>query len=251
MVAAPQLIDLTISTCNQGFDLINQQYWTERITVNNLTDNYNDHLFHYDQNPGNANNSYGYGTYHGVYINKSAGQDVFYLTGGAFLYNSTFVVKGNFNTNATAAAIFNVQGASGQSCPGAAGNTLDIAVEGGSYSVVKASNNGCSGGATGNALVGGIGTIKADGAVTGTNDFTSNLYKASFLVATFTASGTSPDVVSAPNASPGTICYVQPANATAANAIGGTYVSGTNYQTVYVSHPSTAAGGNFQVWCTQ
>ena len=51
MLAPPSLNDLTISNCDQGFDIINQAYWTERLAVNNITDNYNNHLFHYHQNP--------------------------------------------------------------------------------------------------------------------------------------------------------------------------------------------------------
>ncbi len=93
--SSPQLENLVVGNCNQAFDFVNSSGWTERITAINVTDQFNNHFFHYDQNPGDTNNSYGYGSYLGIYINKHANQDVFYLTGGAYLYHSTFVIKGN------------------------------------------------------------------------------------------------------------------------------------------------------------
>jgi hypothetical protein len=61
MVAAPALNDITVSQCNVGFDLVNASYWTERLTATNISDNYNNHLFHFDQNTSDSANSYGYG----------------------------------------------------------------------------------------------------------------------------------------------------------------------------------------------
>jgi hypothetical protein len=240
-----------VSRCNQGFDIINDKKWTERLMAINITDNYNNHLFHYNQNPKNENNSYGYGTYDGIYANKSAGQDVFYLTGGAYLYHSSFIVKGNIDGSAANyAAIFHVEGTAGQPCPGAAFNLLDIATEGKFYSVVKVTNSGCKGGATGNPLVTGIGHISADGSTPGENDFISDPQKASYLVATFTASKSTSDSIKATNATPGSKCYVQPTNAVAANTLVGTFVSGTDWGSVTVTHPSAASSGQYQIWCT-
>ena len=250
MIGPPSLNDLTISNCDQGFDIINQARWTERLTANNITDNYNNHLFHYDQNPKIKSNSYGYGVYDGIYVNKAAGQDVFYLTGGAYVYHSSFIVKGNFDEDAKGAAIFHIHGSSGQPCPGAAFNLMDISVEGKFYSVVKVSNSGCSGGSAGNPLVGGIGYISAAGSTPGDSNYISDPQNASYLVATFTATSASSDSVRANNATPTSKCYVQPTNAIAANAIVGTYVSGTNWQSVTVSHPSSANKGEYQIWCS-
>jgi len=249
MVSAPQFSDVVISNCANGIHVINQQLWNERLNVRNLTDDYNTHLFFYDQNPTNPNNSFGYGTYQSIYINKRAGQDVFYLTGGGYLYHSTFVIKGNFDSGAQGASIFNLQGNSGQPCPGAAFNFYDIGVEGNSYAVVNTSNNGCSGGPAGNTLVSGIGIINATNAVPGSTNLIADLSKSSFLAATFTASAATSDSVPASTANPSTPCYVQPTNAVAASHISGTFVSGTNWSTVYVTHPAGAAGGTFQVWC--
>jgi hypothetical protein len=250
MVSGPQLIDLTVSKCDQAFDVINRTRWTERLFATNVTDDLNNHLFHLDGIPSNPTNSYGYGLYDGIYVNKVAGQDVFYLTGGGYLYNSKFVIKGNFDPNANGASIFNVQGKSGEPCPGAAYNTVDIAVEGGSYSVVRANNNGCKGGAAGNALFGGIGPIRAPGSLAGSNGSISDSSTVAFLSATFTAGSSTSDSVSVRTAGPGSQCYVEPTNAIAAAAINGTYVSSANWSTVNVAHPSKAAGGTFQIWCT-
>jgi hypothetical protein len=250
MISPPALSDLTIDNCDQGFDIINKTSWTERLVANNITDSYNNHLFHYNQNPRIKTNSYGYGTYV-LYVNKGAGQDVFYLTGGAYLYHSSFIVKGNLDGDAKkGASIFFVDGSSGQPCPGAAANVMDISVEGKFYSVVKVSNGGCSGGSTGNPLVGGIGFISAAGSTPGENNFISDPQNASYLVGTFTATNSSSDSVKAINVTPTSKCYVQPTNAIAANAIVGTYVSGTNWQSVTVSHPLTANMGEYQIWCT-
>ncbi len=250
MIGPPALSDLTIGNCDQGFDIINKARWTERLVATNITDYYNNHLFHYDQNPKIKTNSYGYGTY-GIYVNKSAGQDVFYLTGGAYLYHSSFIVKGNVDGDAKkGASIFYVEGASGEPCPGAAFSVMDISVEGSFYSVVKARGGGCSGGSTGNALVSGIGFISAVGSTPGDNSFISEPQNASYLAGTFTATNSSSDSVKAVNATPTSKCYVQPTNAIAANAIVGTYVSGTNWQSVTISHPSTANKGQYQIWCT-
>jgi hypothetical protein len=146
MIGSPSFSGLTISNCDQGFDIINQTRWTERLVANNITDYYNNHLFHYDQTPKNVSASYGYGSYQGILVNKGPGQDVFYLTGGAYLYHSSFVVKGNVDGDAkNGAAIFHIQGSSGQPCPSAAFNLMDIAVEGDFYSIVKVTNTGCSG----------------------------------------------------------------------------------------------------------
>ncbi len=251
MISPPSLSDLIISRCDQGFDIINKTSWTERLIANNITDFNNNHLFHYDQNPTLKTDSYGYGTYQGIFVNKGPGQDVFYLTGGAYLYHSSFVVKGNVDGDAkNPAAIFRIQGAPGQPCPAAAFNLMDISVEGGSYSVVKASNSGCTGGSAGNPLVNGIGFISAAGSTPGENDFISDPQNASYLAATFTATNAPSDSVKANNATPSSRCYVQPTNAIAANAIVGTYVSGTNWQTVTVTHPLTANKGQYQIWCT-
>ena len=253
MIISPQLIDLTVSNCNVGFDMKNQKYWTERITAINVTDNYNNHLFYYDQTPGNGNNSYGYGLYNGIFINKNAGQDVFYLKGGAYLYHGTFVIKGNFAANATGASIFNIQGAGGEPCPGSAGLYYDISVEGGgsgAYSVVNAANNGCTGGATGNSLAEGIGVIDASGASPSSTSNISDLSKAAFLVATFTTTGSSSGTILATTVSPASSCYVQPTNATAAGMASGTYVSSVSWGVVNVTTPSRS-GGAFQIWCAR
>jgi Pectate lyase superfamily protein len=251
MIGPPSLNDLSISHCDQGFDIINRVHWTERLMATNITDNYNNHLFHYDQNPKNTNASYGYGTYDGIYTNKAPGQDIFYLTGGAYLYHSSFTVKGNLDGDAkNAASIFHIHGALTEPCPGAAYNLMDISVEGDHYSVVKVTNSGCTGGAAGNPLVTGIGFISASGGTSGDNNYISDPQAASHLVAIFTATNSSSDSVKANNATPGTKCYVQPTNAIAANAIVGTYVSGTNWQTVTVTHPPTANKGQYQIWCT-
>ena len=251
MIGPPSLDDLTISNCDQAFDIINKTRWTERLTASNITDNYNNHLFHYDQNPKIKTNSYGYGTYDGIYINKAPGQDVFYLTGGAYLYHSSFIVKGNLDGDAkNAAAIFHIHGATSEPCPAAAFNLMDISVEGVFYSVVRVTNSGCSGGPAGNPLVGGMGFISAAGSTPGDNNFISDPQSASHLVATFTATNASSDSVKATNATPASKCYVQPTNAIAANAIVGTYVSATNWQSVTVTHPPSANKGQYQIWCT-
>ncbi len=77
MIAPPSLDDLNIANCDQGFDIINQTGWTERLIADNVTDHYNNHLFHFHQNPKNVNASYGYGIYNGIFVTKTAGQDVF------------------------------------------------------------------------------------------------------------------------------------------------------------------------------
>jgi hypothetical protein len=251
MVAGPMLVDLTISSCNTAFDLVNSQYWTERIVAINLTDNYNTHFFHYDQNPGNLDNSYGYGVYDGIYINSEAGQDVFYLTGGAYLYHSSFIIKGNFSPNSTGASIFNIQGASGQPCPGANYNTYNISVEGTSYSLVQASNNGCTGGATGNALAAGSGQIYASGANGNSSSQIRDENNLPYFVGTLTTTSASSDTFQGsglPN--PSSQCFVQPKNSQAAGIMNSTYVSSVNWATVVVSHAETA-GAIFQIWCTQ
>lgn len=83
LVTAPALHDLTISLCDTAFDLVNQNWWTERLVATQITDDRNNHLFHYDPMAGDENNSYGYGIYEGIYVDKGPNQDVFYLTGGA------------------------------------------------------------------------------------------------------------------------------------------------------------------------
>lgn len=251
MLAAPQLMDLSVSECNEAFDLINQKYWTERLVATNIADFYNNHLFHLDQNPSDKWDSYGYAIYDGIFVNKAAGQDVFYMTGGGNLYNSKLVVKGNFDLNATGASVFNLQGASGEPCPGGVDNAVDIAVEGGSYSVLKASGNGCKGGLWGSAFFRGTGPVVAMGKpVAGSVDSITNTSGASLVAATFTASSSTSDSVSARGVIPGTACFVQPTNATAAGAMSGTYVSSTSWGTVVVTHPPAARGGTFQIWCT-
>ena len=105
------------------------------------------------------------------------------LPGRTYLYHGSFVVKGNFASNANGAALFNVQG----------GNLP-------------------------------------------------------YLVGTLTTTAASQDVLSGSWVSPGSQCFVQPANAQAAQMVVGTYVSGTNWGAVTVSHPGVA-GGSFQVWC--
>lgn len=249
MVAMPQLLNLSVKQCNKGFEVINTAYWSERLVAINLSDFQNNHLFHFNQNPSNGANSYGYGIYDGIFINKLNGQDVFYLTGGAYLYHSTFVIKGNFDQTGSA-YIFNVQGTAGQPCPGAASNNYDIAVEGpsGSNAVVNAVNNGCSGGATGNTMVSGSGIVSADNVAAGVGNLISDRHKTPFLLTTFTASGSTSDNVTGINASPGSSCFVQPANATAAS-VNGTYVSSVGWGSVTVSHSSSAAGGLYQIWC--
>jgi hypothetical protein len=251
MIAAPQLEDLTVSKCNQAFDLINQKYWTERLIATNVTDDYNNHLFHLDQNPKIPTNSYGYAIYDGIFVNKAAGQDVFYLTGGAYLYNSRLVIKGNFDLDATGASVFNLQGGSGEPCPAGGYNAVDVAVEGNYYSIVRASSNGCKGGPWGSALFHGTGPIVAMGKpVAGTNNYISDSSSASLLARTFTASSSTSDSVSARAVVPTSECHVQPTNAIAAAAMSGTYVSSANWGTVKVAHPPAAAGGTFQIWCT-
>lgn len=249
MIVAPSLTDLAVSNCNVGFDLVNTNDWTERLVATNINDYYNNHLFHYDQNPTDSANSYGYGIYNGIYVNKQASQDVFWLTGGAYIYHSTFTVKGNFTSSATGAAIFNVQGASGQPCPGAAENTYDIAVEGGEYSVVIAANNGCSSGATGNTLVQGIGPISAIGVLAATTNFILNSGGLPYLLGILTTTAGSSDTLTVSGPSPSFDCYVTPKNSIAASMGSSTYVSGTNWGSVTVAHPATA-GGVFQVWCS-
>jgi hypothetical protein len=251
MIAAPQLMDLTVSRCNQAFDLINQKFWTERLVATNVTDDHNNHLFHLDQNPNNANNSYGYAIYNGIFLDKGPGQDAFYLTGGAYLYSSKLVIKGNFALNATGASVFNVQGGAGEPCSAGGYNAVDVAVEGGGYSIVKASSNGCKGGPWGSALFHGTGPIIAMGKpVADTNNYISDSSRTSLLAGTFTASSSTSDSVSARAAVPTSACYVQPTNAIAAEAMSGTYVSSASWGTVKVVHPSKATGGTFQVWCT-
>jgi hypothetical protein len=249
MIGAPQLIDLTVSRCNQAFDVINQKLWNERLIARDVTDDYNTHLFHLDANPENPG-SYGYAIYDGIYVNKAARQDVFYLTGGGYLYSSRFVIKGNFDLNATGAAVFNVQGGAGEPCPGAAYNAVDVALEGSGYSVVKASNNGCKGGAAGNALFGGAGPVIAAGSVPNSDGAIAESSSVAHLSGSFIATESTSESISSRNAGPGSDCYVQPTNAIAAGAMNGTYVSSTDWGRVNVAHPSKAVGGTFKVWCT-
>jgi hypothetical protein len=214
-----------------------------------ITDDRNDHLFHYDNTPGNPNNSYGYGIYNGIFLDKGPGQDVFYLTGGAYLYGSTFLIKGNFSLPATDASIFNVQGAARQPCPGAAFNTIDIAVEGAGYSIVKAANNGCRPGPTGNAVVQGTGTISAMGAIPQSTGALREVSNAARVVGEIKTAAASASTLSGiATVSPGMKCYAQPSNATASTMLRDTYVSATNWGTVTLSHPAVA-GGVFQIWC--
>lgn len=251
MIAAPELNDLIVSRCNQAFDLINQKYWTERLIAKNITDDHNNHLFHLDQNPSDTNNSYGYAIYDGIFLDKGAGQDAFYLTGGAYLYSSKLIIKGNFALDAIGASVFNVQGGTGEPCPAGGYNAVDIAVEGTGYSIVKASSNGCKGGPWGSALFHGSGPVIAMGKpVPDTNNYISDSSRASLLAGTFTASSSASESVPAKAAVPASACYVQPTNATAAQTMQETYVSGASWGTVKVAHPAKAAGGTFQIWCT-
>jgi hypothetical protein len=251
MVIAPQLTDLTVSRCNQAFDLINKQAWTERLVATNVADDYNNHLFHMDQDPKDQWNSYGYAIYDGIFLNKATGQDAFYLTGGAYLYGSKFVIKGNFDLNAPGASIFNVQGGTGEPCPAAAFNTVDIAVEGASYSIVKTSSNGCKGGAWGNTVFRGTGPVVTIGSpVADSSGSITDSSSTALLAGTFTASSSTSDSVSVRAVRPGAPCYVEPANAIAAGAMQGTYVSSTDWGRARVAHPAAAAGGTFQIWCT-
>jgi Pectate lyase superfamily protein len=250
MVIAPQLIDLTVSRCNQAFDVINQKAWNERLVASNVADDNNNHLFHLDQDPKDQWNSYGYAIYDGIFVNKAPGQDVFYLTGGAYLYGSKIVIKGNFDLKATGASIFNVQGGPGEPCPAGAYNAVDIAVEGGSYSIVRTANNGCKGGFLGNAVFRGTGPVNALGnPVAGASDSITDSTIGAVHSGDFTATNAKSDSVAARAVTPGSACYVQPTNAIAAAAMNGTYVS-ADWGRVNVAHPPAAAGGKFQVWCT-
>ncbi len=254
IVAAPHLSELSVSKCDTAFHLINQRFWTERLMAENISDDYNTHLFHFDQNPNDQNNSYGYAIYNGIYINKAQGQDVFYLTGGAYIYHSTFTVKGNL-ANAKDASIFNIQGKPSEPCSGMDLNVYDIATEGDSYFVVKSSPNGCRPGATGNALVGGRGMILTTGATAlaspGSLAIIHDPQDAAYLtIPAYTATGAPSDTVSSSNVTPSAKCFVQPTDQVSSNAISQTYVSGTNWQSVTITHPPTAKGGRFQIWCT-
>lgn len=254
MIAVPSLIDLSISRCNTAFRLINEHYWNERVIAQNISDDYNNHLFHFDQNPKTTTNSYGYGIYNSIYINKDAGQDVFYLTGGAYIYHSTFTIKGNL-IRAKDASIFNLQGKSSEPCSGIAFNMYDIAAEGDSYFVVKSNPNSCRPGSTGNALVEGRGTVHLAGATAlatpGSLAIIHDSQQASYLaVPVYTATDSLSDTISSPSATPSSKCFVQPTEPISAKAITQTYVSGTNWQSVTITHPASAHGGQFQVWCT-
>jgi len=255
VIAAPSLRDLTVSNCNTAFDLVNNTYWTERLVAVHVTDDYNTHFFHYDQNPSSNSNSYGYGVYDGVYINKTTGQDVFYLTGGAYLYHSSFTVKGNFGSaSTTSASVFNIEGAGGQPCPGAALNTYDIQVEGfASYSFARWNNNGCSGGATGNAIVAGGGTLNlsvaSGGTIAGTATMIRDESQLAYLVGKLTTTAATADTLNSSEVYPTSQCYVAAANGSAANILSSAYVSAVNWSTVTVTHYA-AAGAIFQVWCT-
>lgn len=251
MIAAPQLRDLTVTRCDQAFDIVNQKYWNERLIATNVTDDTNNHLFHLDQNPKNHWDSFGYAIYDGIFVNKGAGQDVFYMTGGGNLYNSKLVIKGNFDLNAAGASVFNLEGSPGEPCPGAIDNTVDVAVEGGSYSILKSNSNGCKGGLWGSAFFRGTGLVVAMGKpVAGSIDSITNSSGGSVFAATFTASSSIADSVSARGVVPNTPCFVQATNAIAAAAMNGTYVSSTDWGKIMVTHPARAAGGTFQVWCT-
>jgi hypothetical protein len=254
LIAGPHLSELSISKCNIAFQLINQRRWNERLMAENISDDYNNHLFHFSQNPTNPANSYGYAIFNGIYINKAPGQDVFYLTGGAYIYHSTFIVKGNL-INAKGASIFHIDGKSTEPCSGMAFNVYDIAVEGDAYFVVKSIPNGCRQGPTGNALVGGRGTILAAGAAAlatpGSLATIADPQQAAYLaVPVYTATAASSDTASSPNITPSSKCFVQPNDQIAANAISQTFVSRTGWQSVTVSHPTKAKGGRFQIWCT-
>jgi hypothetical protein len=246
---SPLLYDLLISNCKYGFDLKNQGAWTERLTAIDISDYNNTHLFFYDQNSQNPNNSYGYGSYLGIYIYKTAGQDVFYLTGGAFLYHSSFTIKGNFD-GATGASIFNVQGTSGQPCPGASYNTYDISVEGNSpYAVVSYADNGCTNGATGHALVAGTGSVSASGATANTNSWITTTAGAHY-VGTIQATGPGSGTVTAQGIYPTSACYITAGDAVSASGITGSYVSATNWGVVTITFPDMGGStGNFLVWC--
>jgi len=251
MIADPQLNDLMVTRCDQAFDIVNEKYWNERLIATNVTDDNNNHLFHLDQNPKNHWDSFGYAIYDGIFVNKGAGQDVIYMTGGGNLYNSKLVIKGNFDGNATDASIFNLEGKPGEPCPGASDNAVDVAVEGDSYSVLRSNGNGCKGGLWGSAFFRGTGLVVAMGKPVrgGGIDSITNASGGSILAATFTASTATTDTVGARGVIPNTPCFVQATNATAAGAMTGTYVSSTDWRKVIVAHPAKAAGGTFQVWC--
>lgn len=169
--------------------------------------------------------------------------------GNAYLYHSSLIVKGNFASNASGAAVFNVQGVAGLPCPGAAYNTYDISVEGGSYSVINTANNGCSQGATGNAIVSGSGSISAIGAAPGTTSFIQQSANLPYFAGTLTTTTNTQDTLSSAVLGPSSQCFAQPANSVAAEMIVGTYVSGVDWGTATVTHPGGVAGGTFQVWC--
>ena len=251
MVADPQLKDLMVTRCDQAFDIVNEKYWNERLIATNVTDDTNNHMFHLDQNPKNHWDSFGYAIYDGIFVNKAPGQDVFYMTGGGNLYNSKVVIKGNFDLNATGASVFNLEGKAGEPCPGAIDNTVDVAVEGGAYSILKSNSNGCKSGLWGSAFFRGTGLVVAMGKPVpgGGIDSITNASGGSIFAAAFTASNSTADAVSARGVIPNTPCFVQATNAIAAAAMNGTYVSSTDWGKVMVAHPAKAAGGTFQVWC--
>jgi hypothetical protein len=151
--------------------------------------------------------------------------------------------------------VFNILGASGELCPGAQYNHYDIAVEGTNdyYYVFTGGNNDCTtqGSPTGNTLAGGVGFIDhGHGSFRGGGIVNEvfNVENAAFLLATFSSTQNSSDTVTAAQALPGSSCFVQPTNSTAAGMLTGTYVSAVNFGQVTVTHPATAGGG-FQVWC--
>jgi hypothetical protein len=237
--AGPRGENLQIMGCGDGFDFVNRTGWTERISMNHVSGFDNLHLFHFDQQAGEPNNSFGYAVFEDIHIATYAGQDVYYASNGAYVYHGIFDVQGNiYGAPGKPAYLFHTTGSAGFT------GRFRIFVEGSNYYAFNSTGSlsGIYGSAT--MRLSGATAVSTPGSIVYLTQSSSVAQNVGSLTTTASTSDTASVAVTNDSQ-----CFLSPTNSLAAQMTG-VYVSGVSWGKVTVTHPAMA-GATFSIWCNE
>lgn len=247
--------DISVSNCAIGFEEDNSTGDSERNAFMNVNSYCNMDAWRFQRDSYNSDNSFAHQVWVANYVNTCnvSGENIFHLTGGAALANSSIQLNGNIYGPLT--TLFELDGGSVMQEV-----TLDVRPEAdgvaGQYQYAF--------GESGTGPTGWVNSCNSNmscvhevvGSLQGYLQWSSGTQWAvlqagngSFTnLGILTTSAKTSDIFNSLSLDWHNPCFLVPTNSIAASMLAGTYANPSGRGTVVINHPATAEG-RFQVWC--
>jgi hypothetical protein len=240
--------NIAFSECSVGLLMRDVQYWSERNDFDDVTFYNCTVAVQFLRQSTDTNSSFGYNNFR-IWVNTDQPGTIFRASGGAVPYNSSYSVQGNL---ARGTIIFDAH--SDGHANSMYQNAYFVQVEdqsggsGTSYVFDDHVASGPNGEIHGMAQL-SFGPYTQESAPGSVSVAVSSLQNMAMDLGTLTLSASTSDTMSNLAITPGSSCFVQPANSIAAS-LAGVWVASVSWNAAVVSHPAAGANGAVvRVWC--